>query len=1221
MSAPVGGQRLMFVSKEGAELVRRAMLLSRYDEVLEARRAGGDEGATSAAPSLSTAGDGGDGAADRGVAGHPLLALSQLPALLHNGAQSLLGDWVHNQTGDSGQGEGAGGGASLRPRLPSAAAGLPERLIDALAVASRGLGQLFDLRQRGAGAGGLPGPEVVDIPGGPVPQLPAPPLTRAMRLPEELSGGGASGVGAGEGSPAERTRDPDGKRSSLLAGKAGLDDEALLAELRRLEEDRVVQDAEALLRAGGKDAGSGGGSGGFLPPFSFSSYVARLPLEAALKAVLRGLPAPGGAPATLAPSDAAASCASTTAAAASSSAPADNTLASQTAAGGPAPRGAGQGPAANVEKGGSAGDSAAADAAAGSSGAAGPPRRRRFLLVPDAADEQAVEGSREVDRLVAELAASAAATEADPDAEAAAAGQSEGKADMATTATAATSAPLSAPGPRPRVALNVHDSDSRHWVLDVVDRLESDSGEADAPEQQKEQQQGSQSALRSSSLPTPAAALRLRSQAAAAGSAPAQRGQGRPHAASERLICGASSGPTDDLGGLVPSSSATGSPSTHGKQSADPDATETSDPECTSGNRSAAAPSGAGRTPLFLLPGVTLSVRSADGTLLRLRPAFLSLQQLAAAASLMRDVAVAGWRRQRSAARWKLVSALDVLTVHSAGFPIMRLPQQSQSPGGGGAAGGGNGNGGGDEDSDDGIPEAKDLLREMGINNRRPAAGALTGASPAPLPSGPMAVLSTVAVGVLSFGAWCLAAGADAWDAIYTRTPWGLEDIGIPEHINVRPTYLEDHVQQLAEANSTAVAAAAARVSAAAAQRSAEKLQRRKAAAARLARAKTQQEEEQQQPGNPECSLQGPANGHGAAEVPPSEPAMESAAVSCGGAPGSPEAALGAGRTEAAGTQESAATSPAAAAASAPGSASAPKKGGQRSTGTKQQRSGSANAAAAAVSPAGWGGLELQGETLAGVGVLLNFSWALVLAAQEQVRRAERDAVGTEGGLVAGSAGSGLAAEGLMRLAAGRSASGLTVTASEDGEVGLVARIDIRPAPGAAPRFTGAQAKPGSEGVSGDAATAGSAEGPAAGAATAAATPAGAAAAGSEAASVPEEEGDNGLAVRDLGSQGRSGRRFELLQSSSKLVSQVSRPHKFEVGLHLNLRKLMGDLPADAPDVLLPLQQPAGATVAAPPPSATAAPASAPAPVDAVSSSPHRPDAAGPSPSGPAKAR
>ncbi len=79
-----------------------------------------------------------------------------------------------------------------------------------------------------------------------------------------------------------------------------------------------------------------------------------------------------------------------------------------------------------------------------------------------------------------------------------------------------------------------------------------------------------------------------------------------------------------------------------------------------------------GRIPLFLVPGVTLSVRSADGAVLRLRPGFLSLQQLAAAAALGRDVAVAAWRRRRAAERWRLVAALDVLTVHGAGGLALR---------------------------------------------------------------------------------------------------------------------------------------------------------------------------------------------------------------------------------------------------------------------------------------------------------------------------------------------------------------------------------------------------------------------------------------------------------------------------------------------------------------------------------------------------------------------
>ena len=60
-------------------------------------------------------------------------------------------------------------------------------------------------------------------------------------------------------------------------------------------------------------------------------------------------------------------------------------------------------------------------------------------------------------------------------------------------------------------------------------------------------------------------------------------------------------------------------------------------------------------------------MRAADGSVLRLRPAFLSLQQLAAAARLAGDLAALSWRRRRAAARWKVVAALDVMTVHTAG--------------------------------------------------------------------------------------------------------------------------------------------------------------------------------------------------------------------------------------------------------------------------------------------------------------------------------------------------------------------------------------------------------------------------------------------------------------------------------------------------------------------------------------------------------------------------
>lgn len=71
--------------------------------------------------------------------------------------------------------------------------------------------------------------------------------------------------------------------------------------------------------------------------------------------------------------------------------------------------------------------------------------------------------------------------------------------------------------------------------------------------------------------------------------------------------------------------------------------------------------------PLFLLHGVTTTIRAADGTLLQLRPAFLSMNQLKTMMVQLRDAWAADWLRKRSERRWQLVSAMDMLTVHSAG--------------------------------------------------------------------------------------------------------------------------------------------------------------------------------------------------------------------------------------------------------------------------------------------------------------------------------------------------------------------------------------------------------------------------------------------------------------------------------------------------------------------------------------------------------------------------
>ncbi len=146
----------------------------------------------------------------------------------------------------------------------------------------------------------------------------------------------------------------------------------------------------------------------------------------------------------------------------------------------------------------------------------------------------------------------------------------------------------------------------------------------------------------------------------------------------------AAKGPTPDRAATTATSTAAAPPSSSPSLQRSPDTTSSSNgtpgPQATrSGSDSGdgsdtmdeteqeGAQQGGGRTPIFLLPGVTVSVRAADGTLLRLRPAFLSLQQLGGLVALCRDVAASAWRAQRSMERWRVVGALDVLAVHSAG--------------------------------------------------------------------------------------------------------------------------------------------------------------------------------------------------------------------------------------------------------------------------------------------------------------------------------------------------------------------------------------------------------------------------------------------------------------------------------------------------------------------------------------------------------------------------
>lgn len=60
------------------------------------------------------------------------------------------------------------------------------------------------------------------------------------------------------------------------------------------------------------------------------------------------------------------------------------------------------------------------------------------------------------------------------------------------------------------------------------------------------------------------------------------------------------------------------------------------------------------------------------------------------------------------------LSCVLVCSLPGVGFPIIRFPPVSSSPSVGSGAGGGGDGDGGDEDSDDSLPEAKDLLRDLG---------------------------------------------------------------------------------------------------------------------------------------------------------------------------------------------------------------------------------------------------------------------------------------------------------------------------------------------------------------------------------------------------------------------------------------------------------------------------------------------------------------------------
>ncbi|GFR50694.1 hypothetical protein Agub_g12947, partial [Astrephomene gubernaculifera] len=323
-----------------------------------------------------------------------------------------------------------------------------------------------------------------------------------------------------------------------------------------------------------------------------SSYVARLPLEAALKALVASVTSATSASATMTSSSS-----SSTAVTPDLYGSGHRTAAAAVAVG------AGEPPRQQEDKqtpppGASSSRNATATVVPAE------PARRRFRLVPDAADEQAVESSREADRLAAEAAeVEAAMTSEAEDGEDGAAGGGQGRRPRLRI--------------RPRVALNIHDSSSSHWVLDVV-------GQEEEPQQQ---QQAATEAV-AETAEDAAGPERPQSQQ------PEQQQQQQQHQSPVDVysMTGDSrdSGDKDDHptppSFLFPSSS----PSSASIPMAQPDhlldnSTSPDTPTIPSShpnlNPNISIPIGdssssGNRTPLFLIPGITLSVRALDGTLL-----------------------------------------------------------------------------------------------------------------------------------------------------------------------------------------------------------------------------------------------------------------------------------------------------------------------------------------------------------------------------------------------------------------------------------------------------------------------------------------------------------------------------------------------------------------------------------------------------------------------------
>ncbi|KAJ9523087.1 hypothetical protein QJQ45_023925, partial [Haematococcus lacustris] len=210
------------------------------------------------------------------------------------------------------------------------------------------------------------------------------------------------------------------------------------------------------------------------------------------------------------------------------------------------------------------------------------------------------------------------------------------------------------------------------------------------------------------------------------------------------------------------------------------------------------------RTPVFQLPGLALTLKTAGGQALHLVPTFISLPQLLSAVVVGRQVAARLWLRGRRSWREQFARRLEASALALSGFSPSFVPPPSSSS----AA-----NRDTEDEDDDGEgygqpPEAKQLLQELGEPNKASAAAAaasLAAAAAARFPpdTGLAAHITQIALGVvrLSGRAFCVAGNVcDNWVA---DSPWGEGLMGLPPRLAVQTGFLEDVVSELALHNAS----------------------------------------------------------------------------------------------------------------------------------------------------------------------------------------------------------------------------------------------------------------------------------------------------------------------------------------------------------------------------------------------------------------------------------